>query len=345
APGNVPFVLSLRSCLYPLAAGNTCVLKTSELCPRAHLCMAQALLDAGLPKGALSVIHVDPKDAPEVTEAMISHRWVRKVNFTGSTRVGRIIAQTCAKHLKPCVLELGGKAPVLVLEDADLDVAANNIVFGGFFNANQVCMATNNILVHSSVADLLESKISEILQQRVETFTASSLVEDGESRVRCLFNDVAAEKAKSLYDDAISKGAKVVAGKVGFERSTVQPLVLGGVDDSMRIFEEETFAPILSLIRFQHVDQAVEMANANPAGLAASIFTSDLALAFSLAKRIDSGQVHINGQTIHDDPMMPHGGWKESGYGRFNGVDGIRQFTQTKGVTVSRGAKIPFEYM
>ncbi|SNX85681.1 related to aldehyde dehydrogenase [Melanopsichium pennsylvanicum] len=346
APWNAAFILALRSVLYAIAAGNTAILKTSEYSPRAHLSVAQILIDAGLPKGVLNVVHVDPNHAPQVTEALIGDRRIRKVNFTGSTRVGKIIAATAAKYLKPVVLELGGKAPVLVLQDADLELAANGVLFGGYFNSNQVCMAVNNVLVHKSIAPQFEQVLRTMFDQHKEIFTAKleQAMEDKHA-LRSLFTSASADRLKVLYQDAVDKGAKVIVGEPGFEGALVQPIVLSPVKEHMKIFTEETFGPVLSIVTFDNVDQAVEIANTPEYGLAASIYTKDQFKGLELADKIEAGQVHINSQPVHDDPAMPHGGWKSSGYGRFNGVEGVKEFTQTKGITLQQGHPTPFHFV
>lgn len=346
APWNAPFILGLRSVLYAIAAGNTAILKTSEFAPRVHLSVAQVLIDAGLPKGVLNVVHVDPQNAPQVTEALISHPKVRKINFTGSTRVGKIIAATAAKYLKPVVLELGGKTPLIVLEDADLDLAANGILFGGYLNSNQICMAVNNILVHEKVASKLEETLNTLFKQHREVFTAklSQGMEDRHA-LRSLFTSASADRLKVLYQDAVDKGAKVVVGEAGFQGALIQPIVLAPVREEMKIYTEETFGPVLSLITFSSIDQAITIANTPEYGLAASVYTRNQSLGLQVADKIDAGQVHINAQPVHDDPVMPHGGWKSSGYGRFNGFEGVREFTQTKGITVQAGNPTPFKYV
>ncbi|PWY97519.1 aldehyde dehydrogenase [Testicularia cyperi] len=346
APWNAPFVLALRSIMYAIAAGNTAILKTSEFAPRVHLSVAQTLIDAGLPKGVLNVVHVDPQDAAEVTEALIAHPAVRKINFTGSTRVGKIIAATAAKHLKPVVLELGGKAPVVVLEDADLELAANGILFGGYLNSNQICMAVNNIVVHKSIAAKLQETTKAMFEQNRATFTAKHAqgMEDPHA-LRSLFSHASGERLKGLYDDAVSQGAEVVVGQAGFEGALVQPIILGGVKQNMKIYTEETFGPVLSMITFESIDEAVEIANSSAFGLAASVYTKNQMRGLEIADRIEAGQVHINAQPVHDDPSMPHGGWKHSGYGRFNGPEGIKEFTQTKGITLQEGHPTPFTFV
>ncbi len=281
-----------------------------------------------------------------MTEALVSHPKVKKINFTGSTSVGKIIAATAAKHLKPVVLELGGKAPLIVLEDADLDLAANGILFGGYLNSNQICMSVNNVLVHANVAKQLEETLRGLFDQNREIFTAK--LEQGmedKHALRSLFTAASAERLQVLYKDAVEKGAKVVVGEAGFEGALVQPIVLAPVKKDMKIYTEETFGPVLSMILFNSIDEAVEIANTPEYGLAASVYTKNQMLGLEVADRIDAGQVHVNAQSVHDDPVMPHGGWKSSGYGRFNGVEGIKEFTQTKGITVQQGHAMPFHYV
>lgn len=338
----------MRAVLDAIAAGNTAILKSSEHAPRVALCVAQLLYDAGLPAGVLSVLHVDPKDAPAVTEAMISHRAVRKVNFTGSTHVGRIIGQVCAKYLKPVVLELGGKAPNIVLDDADLDIVANNVLFGGFVNSNQICMAVTNIFAHRSVAEPLQRKLAEEMQAHSDIFTAKRAGQAGaedKHGMRALFSEASGTKVKGLYDDAMAKGAQVIAGKPGFDGALVQPIVLGAITTDMHIYTQETFGPILNVIPFDTIEEVIERANSTSYGLAAAVFGRDIDKALAVAHEIEAGQVHVNGQSVHDHGQMPHGGWKESGFGRFNGFHGIREFTQLQGITLQQGSKLPYEMM
>lgn len=227
----------MRSILTPILAGNTAILKTSEHSPRVHLCIAQILMEAGLPEGVLSVIHVAPKsDAPKVVEAITSHPSVRKLNFTGSTAVGRIIAQVAAKYLKPCVLELGGKAPMIVLKNADLSLASNQIVFSSLANQGQICMAGATILVHRSISKELQEKISTILTDHSEKFKAkreSNSKSQDSHHIRSLFNINSGERAKKIYEDAVKKGAKVFAGSPAFDGALVQPAFLSGVTREM----------------------------------------------------------------------------------------------------------------
>lgn len=348
-PWNAPSTLCMRAIINPLAAGCSVILKTSEFSPKTQSIIAQMFLDAGLPEGVLNVIHVSTQDSPQVIKAIIEHEGVRKVNFTGSTRVGRIIAQICAANLKPVVLELGGKAPVIVTEDADIQLAANNIVFGGLMNQGQICMSSASVLVHKSVKEELAKELSAILQQNQSLLQAGAQPNSAMSpdvkdhRLRGLFTTASATRAKEVYDDAIKAGAKPIAGKAGFDPSLglVQPVFLEA-KTSMRLYSEELFAPILGMYEFNTDEEAIKMANEPGAGLSASVFSKNETKAWQIARGIESGAVHINGMTVHDDQTVPHGGVKTSGIGRFNGVDGIREYTYQKTITITPGIHYPF---
>ncbi|GAA5995902.1 aldehyde dehydrogenase [Rhodotorula paludigena] len=326
APWNAPATLSQRAVLQPIMAGNTAILKTSEMSPRTHMYLAEIMQQAGLPDGVLTIVHVAPKDAPAVTEALIAHDAVMKVNFTGSTRVGQIVAQTCGKYLKPVVLELGGKAPAIVCEDANLEHAANAVKFGGLFHSGQICMATQTAIVHEAVAD-------KFLALLTANYPKAS--NDKDAVLRGLFTETSAKRVKEAIEDAVSKGAQIIAGENKLEGNVIQPCLLKGVTEDMRIYREEMFAPVFSVLTFKDDEKAIFYANDHEYGLAASVFTSDIDRGLRIADEIDSGMVHINGATVHDHPQVPHGGWKRSGFGRFNGIEGIREFTQTKSVTIN----------
>jgi len=327
APWNAPFVLGGRAVTNPIMGGNTTVLKTSEFSPRVHIAIAEILTQAGLPAGVLNVIHVDPKDAPTVVESVIAHSAVGKVNFTGSTRVGQIIAEVCGRHLKPCTLELGGKAPLIILPDADLDLAVSAASFGTYFHSGQICMATNATIVHSSIYEQFKEK----LVAKVASLKAAP---EG-APLRGLFSAASATRIDSLVKDATAKGAKVISGEWKVEHNLVQPTILEGVTPEMKIYSDEHFAPVSLLIPYNTVEEALVVANSSDYGLAASVYGKSEAEAFKVAERIDSGMVHINGGTIHDAQQMPHGGWKKSGWGRFNGSEGIKEFTQIRVITVN----------
>jgi len=328
APWDAPLVLGQRACMQPVMAGNAAILKTSEMSPKTQLIIAQVFHEAGLPAGVLNIVHVAPQDAPAVVEKIIAADGVGKVNFTGSTKVGSIVGQTCGKYIKPVVLELGGKAPLIVMPDADLELATSSAVFGGLFHSGQICMATNTVIAHESISQ----KLFSLIQGRVNNLHASSRSDDG-AQLRGLFTEVSAHRVDEIVKDALGKGAKVFAGQVKVENNVVQPLVVSGVTPSMRIYREELFSPVFSLLTFKDPEEAIKIANDHDYGLAASIYTKDYDAGHKMAREIDAGMVHINGSSVHDSAQVPHGGWKKSGFGRFNGIEGIREFTQTKVIT------------
>ncbi len=328
APWNAPVILGTRAVAMPLACGNTVVLKGSEMCPAVHRLIGTVLQEAGLGDGIVNVILNAPPDAQSIVERMIANPAVRRVNFTGSTNVGRIVGQLAAKHLKPALLELGGKAPMLVLDDADLNQAVDAAAFGGFFNQGQICMSTERIIVDRPIADSFVEKL---------TRKASSLAA-GDPRASdlplgCLVSREAAERVKGLLDDAVSKGAKIAAGGQ-VESAVMQPTVVDGVTSEMRLYSEESFGPVVAVVRVAGVEEAVTAANDSPYGLSAAVFGRDVARALSVAQRIDSGICHINASTVHDEAQMPFGGVKASGYGRFGGKAAINEFTELRWITV-----------
>jgi benzaldehyde dehydrogenase (NAD) len=329
APWNAPIILGVRAIATPLACGNTVVFKGSENCPRTHHLIVEAFQDAGFPPGVLNYITNAPADAGAVVEAMVAHPAVRRVNFTGSTRVGRLIAMTCAKYLKPAVLELGGKAPMIVLDDADLDNAVNAAAFACFANSGQICMSTERLIVDQKIADEFVRKFVDKAKRlplgdprKPDPVVLGSVIGMG-----------TVEHCNSLIDDALAKGAKLVCG--GKVDSTLMPAtVLDHVTPAMRIYSEETFGPVKAIVRVNGVQEAVACANDNEYGLSAAVFGRDIARAYNVARKIDSGICHVNGPTVHDEAQMPFGGVKGSGLGRFGGKAGIHEFTELRWVTV-----------
>lgn len=329
APWNAPIILGVRAIATPLACGNTVILKGSRNCPRTHQLIVEAFQDAGFPPGVLNYITNAPSDAGAVVEAMVAHPAVRRVNFTGSTRVGRLIAMTCAKYLKPAVLELGGKAPMLVLDDADLDEAVNGAAFGCFANSGQICMSTERLIVDQKIADEFVRKFADKAKslplgdpRKPDPVVLGSVI--GMSTV---------EHCNALIDDALAKGAKLVCG--GKVDSTLMPAtLLDHITPDMRIYHEETFGPVKAIVRVNGVQEALACANDNEYGLSAAVFGRDIARAYNVARKIDSGICHINGPTVHDEAQMPFGGVKGSGMGRFGGKAGIHEFTELRWVTV-----------
>ncbi|MCO5107913.1 MAG: aldehyde dehydrogenase [Burkholderiaceae bacterium] len=329
APWNAPIILGVRAIATPLACGNTVVLKGSENCPRTHQLIIESLQDAGFPAGVVNYVTNAPADAGTVVEAMVAHPAVRRVNFTGSTKVGRIIAMTCAKYLKPVLLELGGKAPMVVLDDADVDAAVNAAAFGCFANSGQICMSTERLVVDQRIADDFVAKFVGKAgklplgdPRKPDPVVLGSVIGMG-----------TVEHCNALIDDALARGAKLLCG--GKATDTLMPAtVLDRVTRDMRIYHEETFAPVKCIVRVNGVEDAIACANDNEYGLSASVFGRDVARAMNVARRIESGICHVNGPTVHDEAQMPFGGVKGSGIGRFGGKAGIAEFTDLRWITV-----------
>lgn len=333
APWNAPVILGVRAVAVPLACGNTVILKASEVCPATHRLIGTVLKEAGLGAGVINVITHDAKDAGAIAEALIAHPAVRRINFTGSTRVGKLLAQTAAKYLKPILLELGGKAPLIVLDDADLDAAVDATVFGAFANQGQICMSTERVIVQEKVADQFASKLAA----RVAALPSGD-PREGDVVLGSVVGKPTVERVQHLVKDAQSRGAKLLVG--GEVNGTVmQGIVVDHVTPSMQLFREESFGPQVSITRVKTADEAVELANDTEYGLSAAIFSRDIAKALELARRIESGICHINGPTVHDEAQMPFGGVKASGYGRFGGKAGIAEFTELRWITIQTGKR------
>lgn len=328
-PWNGPVILGARAIAYPLACGNTVIFKGSENSPRTHALLAECFYEAGFPPGVLNFIISAPEDASAITEALIGHDTVRRINFTGSTKVGRMIAQTSAKYLKRCLLELGGKAPFIVLEDADLQGAVNAAVFGAFLYQGQICMSTERFVVDDAVAD----RFVEMFAARIGSLETGDPVSSPGCVIGPMISHGSAPRINQLLDDAISKGAKIVTGGLA-EQALMGATLVDHVSSAMAIYDEETFGPVTTVVRVKGAEQALAVANDTAYGLSSSIFSRDVSRALELASRLDAGCVHINGATVQNEPQAPYGGMKNSGYGRFDGSAVIDEFTEVKWVTV-----------
>ncbi|QGP80141.1 aldehyde dehydrogenase family protein [Sphingobium sp. CAP-1] len=328
APWNAPIILATRAIAVPLACGNTVVLKASEQCPRTHGLIVQAFVEAGLGGGIVNLITNAPQDAADVVGAMIDHPAVRRVNFTGSTAVGKIIAKRCAEHLKPALLELGGKAPLIVLEDADLDEAVKAAAFGAFMNQGQICMSTERIILVDAIADTFAEKF----QAKVATMAVGD-PRDGKTPLGAVVDTKTVAHVQALIADALASGANQLNG--GAANGVLMPAhVIDGVTPDMKLFRDESFGPVVGLIHARDEAHAIELANDTDYGLSASIFTRDTARGLKVARQIQSGICHINGPTVHDEAQMPFGGTKASGYGKFGGRAGIDSFTELRWITM-----------
>ena len=336
APWNAPVILGTRAIAMPIACGNTVVLKASENCPGVHRLIGQCLHEAGIPAGVINVITNDPKDAAAVVEALIAHPSVRRVNFTGSTAVGRRIGELAGRHLKPALLELGGKAPFIVLDDADIDGAVNAAIFGAFMHQGQICMSTERIIVDNKVADEFVGKLAA----RAAKLPAGD--PRGHVVLGSLISVQAAEKNQALVVDAVSKGATLKAGGKR-DGTVVEATVLDNVTPSMRVYSEESFGPVKPIVRVDGEEEAIRVANDTDYGLSSAVFSRDVQRALAVAVRLETGICHINGPTVSDEAQMPFGGVKGSGYGRFGGKAAIAEFTDLRWVTIEdAGQHYPF---
>lgn len=328
APWNAPIILGVRAIAVPLACGNSVILKASEICPRVHALIIESFAEAGFPAGVVNVVTNAPKDAAEVVGALIDHPAVKRINFTGSTGVGRIIAKRAAENLKPCLLELGGKAPLIVLEDADLDEAVKAAAFGAFMNQGQICMSTERIIVVEAIA----AEFNKRFAAKAQSMPAGD-PREGKTPLGAVVDSKTVTHVNALIDDATAKGAKLIAG--GKAENVIMPAtVIDGVTSAMNLYRDESFGPVVAVIRAKDEADAIRLANDSQYGLSAAVFTRDTARGLRVARQIRSGMCHINGPTVHDEAQMPFGGVGASGYGRFGGKAGIDQFTEMRWITM-----------
>lgn len=304
--------------------GNTIVAKASERSPGCMWILADIFHSVGLPKGVLNIITHTPDQGSLITTTLIKHPSVKKINYTGSTAIGSLIAKLAGEELKPCVMELGGKAPAIVCEDADLQAAALQCAIGSFLYAGQICMATERILVNKKIAsqfrEALKTTIDQVFSDK------SGLV---------MINKVAPEKNRKLVRDALSKGARAIYGdnEACQLPTAATPIVLEGVNSDMDLYYTESFGPTVVIFEVEDDEAAIKIANDTEYGLASAVFTEDLRRGLKIAKRIETGAVHINSMSVHDEPILPHGGAKKSGYGRFNGAEGLKEWVRWKTIT------------
>jgi vanillin dehydrogenase len=319
----------VRAIAMPLACGNTVILKASEICPATHRLIGDVFTESGFPPGVVNVMVHAAESAPSVAEAMIAHRAVRRVNFTGSTRVGRLIAETAGRHLKQVLLELGGKAPLVVLDDADLDQAAAAANFGAFMHQGQICMSTERVIVDEQVADDFVARF----KQRAAALTIGDPAK-GQFALGCLVDKGSVARVNALIADAKARGAAIVCGGPS-DSVLFPPTIVDRVTKDMRLYSEESFGPVVAVIRAGNDDDAVRLANDSEYGLTAAVFGRDVSRALSVARRIESGICHINSATVQDEGQMPFGGVKNSGYGRFGGRAAVDAFTELRWISIA----------
>jgi acyl-CoA reductase-like NAD-dependent aldehyde dehydrogenase len=338
SPWNAALILSLRAITAPIAYGNTVVLKPSEWSPiTGGLLWGEVFAEAGFPPGVLNIVTHAPGEAGPIGEELTEHPAVRRINFTGSTNTGRKIAEAAGRNLKRVLLELGGYNPLVVLEDADLDYAVDAAAFSSFLHQGQICMSARRIVVERGIADAFVERLVE----KTQGLKAGDPKEH-DTIIGPLINEDAVATVKGRVDDAVSKGARVLVGGEA-DGPNYQATLLADVPEDSEFARVETFGPVAAIEIVDGPDEAVARANATSYGLAAGIITSDPDKGFSLAQRIQSGIVHVNDQPIGDEPQMPFGGVKDSGFGRFGGRAAMDEFTELRWITVQSGTH-PFPF-
>jgi acyl-CoA reductase-like NAD-dependent aldehyde dehydrogenase len=328
APWNAPLILSLRSICMPIVYGNTAVLKPSmESAAAGGAVIAEIFHEAGFPKGVLNVVMNGPGGSAEIGDEFIENPKVRRINLTGSSEVGRQLAEKAGRYLKRVALELGGQNPLIVLSDADIDSAVNAAAFGGFLHQGQICMSTRRVIVEKSVA----REFTEKFVKKASGYKVGNPKEP-DTIVGPLINRQQLDKVKKSVDAAVRDGAKILCGGKA-EGPCYHPTVLTNVKPGTAFTCEETFGPVVSVIEANNEDEAVAIANETAYGLSAAVFTRDFAKGMAIAERIESGIVHINDQTVHDEPQVPFGGVKDSGWGRFGGKAALEEFTELRWIS------------
>lgn len=334
APFNFPFLLAIKKIALAIASGNTFILKPATYTPVTGLKIAEIFEAAGLPKGVLNVV---PVQGAVLGNTFVTDPRIRMITFTGSTEVGKQLAAEAGKHLKRITLELGGKSPLIVLKDADLDYAVKAAAFGIFLHQGQVCMANSRIIVEAPVFD----SFCEKLVAKVGCFQVGN-PHDPHSIIGPLIDQKQCAVLDRHVADAIGKGAKLLIGGKS-DGAFYQPTILGGVTPDMIIFREESFGPAVSVIRAADSEEALKFANDSCYGLSAGLITNDLQKAFDLSQRLESGMVHINNCSVMDEAHVPFGGIKDSGFGREGGHYSMDEMTELKWITVQLGQRqFPF---
>jgi acyl-CoA reductase-like NAD-dependent aldehyde dehydrogenase len=335
APWNAPIILGIRAFITAIVCGNTAVLKASEASPYTQYLIVDCFRDAGLPSGVLNFICCPRSSAAAVTEVMVAHGSVSRVNFTGSTAVGRIIGNMCAKYMKPVLLELGGKAPMIVLKDANLEEACKAAAFGAMMHQGQICMSTERVIVHRSISD----EFNRLFKDKINSLYSADSKENPNAPIGSLITQAAGNRVQGLVEDALSKGAEILGGKLDVKGSIAQPVALINVNKAMDIYYQESFGPTVVVYEFDTIDEAIKLANDTEYGLVSSEYSENIPEALEIARKIKSGSCHINGPTVHDEPHLPLGGQKASGFGRFGGLAAIREFTEEKVITIGHHGK------
>ena len=338
APWNAALILSARSIAAPLALGNTVVLKPSEWSPWVGgLLWGEIFEEAGLPPGVLNVVTHARGEAGPIGDVFTSHPAVRRINFTGSTATGRKLAEAAGRNLKRVVLELGGHNPLVVLADADLEYAVDASAFGAFLHQGQICMSARRIIVERPIADAFVERLAA----KTAGLKAGDPKEP-DTLIGPLITEDALATVKGRVADAVAKGARVLAGGEAVGACYRATLITDVPADS-ELATLETFGPVAAIEVVDSAEEAIDRANATSYGLSAGILTSDSDRGLALAESLQAGIVHVNDQPVGDEPQMPFGGVRDSGWGRFGGTAAIAEFTELRWITVQSGTRhFPF---
>jgi acyl-CoA reductase-like NAD-dependent aldehyde dehydrogenase len=331
APWNAPLILALRAICLPIAYGNTAILKPStEAAVVSGVMIAQIFHEAGFPKGVLNLVTNGPGGSQAIGDEFVENPKVRRINLTGSSAVGRELAEKAGRHLKRVALELGGNNPLLILRDADVDYAVNVAAFGAFLHQGQICMSVRRIIIERPVAQ----EFTEKFVKKVSTFKVGNPKEP-DTIIGPLINAHQLNEITQRVESAVRDGAKVLCGGKA-EGLCYYPTVLTNVKLHTNFTCEETFGPVVSVIPVENAEEAVQVANDTPYGLSAGVITRDVVKGLAVAERIESGMVHINDSSVHDEPQVPFGGVKDSGWGRLGGRAALEEFTELRWISIQR---------
>ena len=330
SPFNFPVVLALKKVAFALATGNTFVLKPSEETSLVGLKLAEIFEKAGLPPGVLNVV---PGDGATLARVLFDDPRVKLISFTGSTAVGRLIAVECAKKGKRVILEMGGKSPLIVLKDADVDYAVDTACFGIFIHQGQICMAGSRIIVEAPIYETFLQRFAA----KAKTLQAGD-PRDPHTVIGPLIRTSQCKMIDRKIKEAVAAGARVLTGG-SYEGNFYQPTVVADVTPSMAAFRDELFGPVAAVSRAENADHALALANNSSYGLSSAVLTNDLQLAMRFALELEAGMVHLNGPTVHDEPTVPFGGVKDSGSGREGGRWSVEEMTEVKWVTIQMGRR------
>jgi aldehyde dehydrogenase (NAD+) len=329
SPFNFPFLLTLKSVAPALALGNAVVVKPHQDTPiTGGSALAKLFEDAGLPAGLLNVVVTD---IAEIGDSFIDHPVPKVISFTGSDRIGRHVATVCARNFKRAILELGGNSALVVLDDADIDYAVDAAVFSRYVHQGQVCMAANRVLVDRSIAD----EFTEKFVAKVKSLKAGD-PRDPDTVIGPVINASQAESISGTVEQAIAEGATALVHGTT-TGNLVEPSVLTGLPADSPLLRQEVFGPVAFLLTFDGEEEAVRLVNDTPYGLSGAVHTADVERGVRFAQRIDTGMFHVNDGTVHDEPLVPFGGEKNSGVGRLNGESTVDAFTTLKWISVQHG--------